>query len=187
MRKPITRREFLVPYILSSICSRRYRRRTRLTRDTCTRSRATPPSVSSPNASTHFSSALGILISYTILSIICVALGSPPSTWPPIFTSPFSATSLGDFWSHRWHAIFRRNFDRLSHLSHPPRAKSFAINHICMAHIAEIVQPSSVSDLLFTSVLSDVQFRDWFLEENRLRLTQAFEFVADWCESHKLP
>lgn len=58
--------------------------------------------------------ALGILISYTILSIICVALGSPPSTWPPIFTSPFSATSLGDFWTHRWHAIFRRNFDRLS-------------------------------------------------------------------------
>ncbi|KAF8601079.1 PLP-dependent transferase [Ceratobasidium sp. AG-I] len=56
-----------------------------------------------------------------------------------------------------------------------------------MESTAEIVQVSSVSDMLFTSVLSDVGFRDWFLEENRRRLSAAFEFVADWCVFHKLP
>ncbi|KAG8718186.1 hypothetical protein FRC09_013039, partial [Ceratobasidium sp. 395] len=46
---------------------------------------------------------------------------------------------------------------------------------------------SSASDALFTRVLSDVSFRDWFLEENRRRLSKAFEVVGDWCTFHKLP
>ncbi|KAG8731879.1 hypothetical protein FRC10_001391, partial [Ceratobasidium sp. 414] len=46
---------------------------------------------------------------------------------------------------------------------------------------------SSASDALFTRMLSDVSFRDWFLEENRLRLGKAFEVVGDWCTYHKLP
>ncbi|KAG8794544.1 hypothetical protein FRC12_023753 [Ceratobasidium sp. 428] len=45
---------------------------------------------------------------------------------------------------------------------------------------------SSASDALFTRVLNDVSFRDWFLQENRLRLSKAFEVVGDWCTSHKL-
>jgi hypothetical protein len=31
-----------------------------------------------------------------------------------MFDSPFSATSLKDFWSKRWHVMFRRVFERLS-------------------------------------------------------------------------
>ncbi|KAG8721141.1 hypothetical protein FRC08_015439 [Ceratobasidium sp. 394] len=46
---------------------------------------------------------------------------------------------------------------------------------------------SSASDALFTRVLSDVSFRDWFLEENRRRLSKAFEVVGDWCTYHMLP
>ncbi|KAF8601559.1 hypothetical protein BDV93DRAFT_545840 [Ceratobasidium sp. AG-I] len=30
--------------------------------------------------------------------------------WPPLFDQPLEATSLRDFWSNRWHAVFRRNF-----------------------------------------------------------------------------
>ncbi|KAF8601084.1 PLP-dependent transferase [Ceratobasidium sp. AG-I] len=56
-----------------------------------------------------------------------------------------------------------------------------------MESTAEIVQVSSASDMLFTSVLSDISFRDWFLEENRRRLAAAFEFIAEWCMFHRLP
>ena len=31
-----------------------------------------------------------------------------------MFDAPFTASSLDDFWARRWHAIFRRVFDRLS-------------------------------------------------------------------------
>ncbi|KAJ1299792.1 hypothetical protein OPQ81_012008 [Rhizoctonia solani] len=31
-----------------------------------------------------------------------------------MFDRPFSATSLEDFWTRRWHSLFRRTFDRLS-------------------------------------------------------------------------
>lgn len=30
--------------------------------------------------------------------------------WPPLFDQPTHATSLRDFWSNRWHAVFKRNF-----------------------------------------------------------------------------
>ncbi|KAG9089718.1 hypothetical protein FS749_001108 [Ceratobasidium sp. UAMH 11750] len=30
--------------------------------------------------------------------------------WPPLFDGPLEATSVRDFWSHRWHALFRRTF-----------------------------------------------------------------------------
>ncbi|KAG8795813.1 hypothetical protein FRC12_009404 [Ceratobasidium sp. 428] len=30
--------------------------------------------------------------------------------WPPIFDGPLDAISVRDFWSHRWHALFRRSF-----------------------------------------------------------------------------
>lgn len=57
---------------------------------------------------------LGISISYTLASVPFVLMGSRPENWPSMFHSPFSATSLADFWTKRWHAIFRRVFLRLS-------------------------------------------------------------------------
>jgi hypothetical protein len=50
--------------------------------------------------------ALTITVPATYILIICVSLGSSPSCWPPMFDSPFEATSLVDFWTNRWHAIF---------------------------------------------------------------------------------
>ncbi|KAF8514039.1 hypothetical protein JB92DRAFT_2720092 [Gautieria morchelliformis] len=57
---------------------------------------------------------LVIDLAYTTLSTVCVLCGSSPDSWPPMFHSPFSCTSLSDFWAHRWHWVFRRVFDRLS-------------------------------------------------------------------------
>ncbi|KEP45535.1 1-aminocyclopropane-1-carboxylate synthase-like protein, partial [Rhizoctonia solani 123E] len=51
----------------------------------------------------------------------------------------------------------------------------------------QAVPTSSATDALFTAVLGDVEFREWFLEENRNRLRVAFERVGDWCMFHKLP
>lgn len=31
-----------------------------------------------------------------------------------MFDQPFQSTSLRDFWTHRWHHIFRRSFDRIA-------------------------------------------------------------------------
>ncbi|CAE6374330.1 unnamed protein product [Rhizoctonia solani] len=51
----------------------------------------------------------------------------------------------------------------------------------------QAVPVSSATDALFTAVLGDVKFREWYLEENRNRLRIAFERVGDWCTFHKLP
>ncbi|CCO36081.1 1-aminocyclopropane-1-carboxylate synthase-like protein 1 Short=ACC synthase-like protein 1 [Rhizoctonia solani AG-1 IB] len=51
----------------------------------------------------------------------------------------------------------------------------------------QAVPVGSATDALFTQVLGDVEFREWFLEENRKRLAIAFERVGDWCTFHKLP
>ncbi|KAG9126244.1 hypothetical protein FRC07_004298 [Ceratobasidium sp. 392] len=44
----------------------------------------------------------------------------------------------------------------------------------------QAIPMSSASDVLFTQVLSDISFRNWFIEENRRRLSKAFEVVGDW-------
>lgn len=54
--------------------------------------------------------ALSISVPYTTLSIVAVMVGSSPASWPPLFDDPFHATSLQSFWTHRWHASFRRVF-----------------------------------------------------------------------------
>lgn len=57
---------------------------------------------------------LSIDFGYTVTSAVCVLCGSSPDSWPPMFRSPISSTSTRDFWSYRWHYLFRRVFDRLS-------------------------------------------------------------------------
>lgn len=58
--------------------------------------------------------SLSISISATLVSMIGVSCGVPVEAWPPVFDEPFSAVSLADFWTHRWHSLFRRAFDRMS-------------------------------------------------------------------------
>jgi len=39
-----------------------------------------------------------------------LVLGQDPAQWPPAFDAPWRATSLSNFWGHRWHQFFRRIF-----------------------------------------------------------------------------
>ena len=57
---------------------------------------------------------LSITIPYTIHALTFVLLGSHPESWPPMFNAPFFSSSLADFWTRRWHAIFRRVFGHFS-------------------------------------------------------------------------
>jgi hypothetical protein len=58
---------------------------------------------------------LGLMdITQILGSSVAVALGSAPESWVPMFNAPFLAEGLADFWSWRWHSLFRRSFDRLS-------------------------------------------------------------------------
>ncbi|EJU04807.1 hypothetical protein DACRYDRAFT_27555, partial [Dacryopinax primogenitus] len=48
---------------------------------------------------------------HTLLSLLFVGLlHAPPSLYPPVFDRPWELTSLTQFWSRRWHQLFRRPF-----------------------------------------------------------------------------
>ena len=48
---------------------------------------------------------------YDVLTLVgVVVFRQDPAQWPPFFQSPWLATSLRDFWSRRWHQIYRRPF-----------------------------------------------------------------------------
>lgn len=48
-------------------------------------------------------------MSYDALATLAVlCLGQDPAQWPPAFDAPWRATSLADFWGHRWHQWNRR-------------------------------------------------------------------------------
>ncbi|KZV83433.1 hypothetical protein EXIGLDRAFT_314418 [Exidia glandulosa HHB12029] len=56
-----------------------------------------------------------IVVEHSIISALFVGvLGAPVEGWPSMFDAPFSATSLADLWTNRWHSIFRQSFNRLS-------------------------------------------------------------------------
>ncbi|KAG8906293.1 hypothetical protein FRB99_007162 [Tulasnella sp. 403] len=51
---------------------------------------------------------------YLISAIITSAMGAPSTAWPPMFDAPFTSQSLAEFWSTKWHAIYRRPFAKWS-------------------------------------------------------------------------
>lgn len=54
---------------------------------------------------------LFINTSYNLLGLIAIfVLRDSPSSWPPIFKSPWLSISLADFWGKRWHQVFRHIF-----------------------------------------------------------------------------
>ncbi|KIO26075.1 hypothetical protein M407DRAFT_243869 [Tulasnella calospora MUT 4182] len=52
-----------------------------------------------------------ISLPYSVAALLTSFVGAPSTAWPPMFDSPFAARSLAEFWSQKWHAIFRRVFD----------------------------------------------------------------------------
>jgi len=47
---------------------------------------------------------------YDVLTILGIVIfRQQPIQWPPIFDAPWLSTSLSEFWSKRWHQIFRYN------------------------------------------------------------------------------
>ncbi|KIO20793.1 hypothetical protein M407DRAFT_81174 [Tulasnella calospora MUT 4182] len=57
---------------------------------------------------------LYLTLPYTVMTTIFVVSGAATaSSCPPMFDSPFESASLRDFWSFRWHHIFRRTFGRM--------------------------------------------------------------------------
>ena len=50
-------------------------------------------------------------MSYDLFTVTAIlVLGQGPAQWPPAFDAPWRATSLSDFWGHRWHQFFRHIF-----------------------------------------------------------------------------
>ncbi|KAG9030411.1 hypothetical protein FRB95_003969 [Tulasnella sp. JGI-2019a] len=80
---------------------------------------------------------LYLTIPYAFMSASFVAMGSSPTSWPPIVFDPLSSRSLVDFWGRGWHHIFRRVFNRISmailwpirssHKKHIPAARKTCI------------------------------------------------------------
>ncbi|KAF7974750.1 hypothetical protein HWV62_11333 [Athelia sp. TMB] len=112
--------------------------------------------------------ALSISLPQTMLAVAAVAAGSPPSAWPPMFNAPFAGTtSLRDFWTRRWHLIFRRVFGRLARaVPLVPRAATIfalsALLHILLMYRIDMHVPASVDP---TRTLFDRSILKFFLAQ----------------------
>ena len=52
-----------------------------------------------------------VQFNYSIGTLIgIIVFRQEPAQWPPVIQAPWLATSVRDFWSHRWHQLFRRSF-----------------------------------------------------------------------------
>jgi hypothetical protein len=51
------------------------------------------------------------MVVYTTAALVGrVLLRQPATDWPPLSARPWTATSITDFWSFRWHQFFRHTF-----------------------------------------------------------------------------
>jgi hypothetical protein len=60
---------------------------------------------------TGFTTYFAIESMYLVLTFPAILLfRQSPEDWPPLFAQPWLSTSLNEFWSYRWHQLFRDNF-----------------------------------------------------------------------------
>lgn len=43
------------------------------------------------------------------------------------------------------------------------------------------------TDAIFAAAINDKEWRDWFLKESRRRVSEAYEIIVTWCNSHQIP
>ncbi|KZT35043.1 hypothetical protein SISSUDRAFT_1035863 [Sistotremastrum suecicum HHB10207 ss-3] len=98
---------------------------------------------------------LAITFPFTIFSLIAVSLGGDPGGWPPMFDRPFHSHSLSDFWSNRWHFIFRRVFHRLSFI---PVSFMASRTSATFASIVKKLVTFFLSALLHVLIIHRLQF-----------------------------
>jgi hypothetical protein len=87
---------------------------------------------------------------HTIIALIAVCLGSHPSSWPPLYGSPLSSTSLADFWSRQWHFIFRRNFSSVYAILRSPFPST---NSLLVERVLRITTIFGLSSILHLAVM----------------------------------
>ncbi|KAG8873134.1 hypothetical protein FRB97_007003 [Tulasnella sp. 331] len=59
--------------------------------------------------------AMGITFPHTVFALVAgLTINAPSTGFRPLFDAPWASRSLAEFWSVRWHPIFRRSFDQIS-------------------------------------------------------------------------
>jgi len=111
---------------------------------------------------------------YSVISYTFVLLGSYPESWPLLFNAPFTASSLADFWTRRWHGIYQHVFDHLStailcvipvSLSSPPSLPKriirsviifglSALFHVIVMYRLDMMQTEHLRTFMDPSILS---------------------------------
>lgn len=56
-----------------------------------------------------------------------------------------------------------------------------------MISLGMIAQMSSPAAALWYTLINDAPFRDWYVKENRRRLSASYEYIVDWASHHKVP
>ncbi|KAF9513101.1 hypothetical protein BS47DRAFT_1485832 [Hydnum rufescens UP504] len=60
---------------------------------------------------TGFAILSGFAMAYYLITLIAVSIFQHhPTSWPPVFDSPWASTSLHEFWSKKWHQLLRQTF-----------------------------------------------------------------------------
>ncbi|KAF9510237.1 hypothetical protein BS47DRAFT_1331843 [Hydnum rufescens UP504] len=97
----------------------------------------------------------GMEIYLALLSAICVGFGlTSSSAWPPLFDSPFLATSIQDFWGNRWHHVYRQSFVRFATSITSLFLGSNAKANKGIGRVAKIILVFLLSALLHVSIIA---------------------------------
>lgn len=98
-------------------------------------------------------------------------------------------------------ARFAQSFSFLSHKLTPACAQDFCMNglRIGMLHsknkslcdafnsTALFIKVGSPSDSLFSSLISQPSNLHWFVNTNRTRLAEAYNYAVNWLDTHQIP
>lgn len=114
---------------------------------------------------------IGMGLSHDILAIISISLGANPSAWPPMFNYPLASKSLADFWTKRWHLVFRHVFSRLAHLPWVVSSKYFSRSTARALRVLTIFLLTTLLHFLILSTMpvDDLHPHSTFFDRSTIR------------------